>query len=349
MGSTRSKTKWKIIIISIAIIIIYMFLAQPATAIVLKIATLSPDGSYWMKKMRAGAEEVARMTDRRVRFKFYPGGVMGDERAVMRKIRIGQLHGGAITSGGLSKFFSDNQIYNLPIKFNSFDEVDYVRSRMDAIIVNGHRKGGFITFGIAEGGFAYLMSKTPITTVEELRRTKVWIPEEDAMSLETARAFGITPIPLSVAEVRTALQTGLIDTVASSPIGAIALQWHTQVNYLTDTPLLYLYAVLAIDRKAFDKISPQDQQIVNDVMHRIWKEIDRQNRKDNISAMQALRNQEIQFVKPADPEQIEWKKTASVVPRRMIESGELSRDIVIKLEKYLQDYRMKGSDANEHS
>jgi len=349
MGNTINKTAWKIIIISIVIGITCIFLAQPATAIVLKIATLSPDGSFWMKKMWAGAEEVARKTDRRVRFKFYPGGVMGDERAVMRKIRIGQLHGGAITSGGLSKFFSDNQIYNLPIKFNSFDEVDYVRNRMDTIIVNGHREGGFVTFGIAEGGFAYLMSKTPITTLDELRRTKVWIPDEDAMSLETARAFGITPIPLSIAEVRTALQTGLIDTVTTSPIGAIALQWHTQINYLTDTPLIYLYAVLAIDRKAFDKISPQDQQIVNDVMRRVWKEIDRQNRQDNINAMQALRNQEIQFVKPADPEQLEWKRTASVVPRRMIESGALSRDIVIKLEKYLQDYRMKGPGPNEHS
>jgi len=349
MGSTRSKTKRKIIITSVVIGIACMFLAQPAAAIVLKIATLSPDGSFWMKKLRAGAEEVARKTDRRVRFKFYPGGVMGDDRAVMRKIRIGQLHGGAITSGGLSKFFSDNQIYNLPIKFNSFDEVDYVRSHMDNIIVNGHREGGFVTFGIAEGGFAYLMSKRPITTLDELRRTKVWIPEEDVISLEIARAFGITPISLSIAEVRTALQTGLIDTVTTSPIGAIALQWHTQVNYLTDTPLIYLYAVLAIDRKAFDKISPQDQQIVNDVMRRVWKEIDRQNRQDNINAMQALRNQKIQFVKPTDPEQLVWKKTASVVPRRMINSGILSREIVIKLDKYLEDYRMKGSGANEHS
>ncbi len=320
--------------------------ASPARAIVLKIATISPEGSSWMKMMRQGTDEVARKTASRVRFKFYPGGVMGDNKAVLRKIRIGQLQGGLVTSGSLTQFFSDNQVYNLPITFNSFDEVDYVRSYMDPIIIDGFFRGGFVTFGLAEGGFAYLMSKAPIKSAGDLRRHKIWIPEDDAMSLETARAFGVTPIPLSIAEVRTGLQTGLIDTVAISPIGAIALQWHTQVNYLMDTPLIYLYAVLAVDRGAFDRISPEDQKIVNDVIGRVFKKIDRRNRRDNLKAIEALQNQGIQFVKPDILEQKEWKRLAASIPKRMIESGKLSQDMLNKLEKYLSDYRAKGPEPD---
>ncbi len=310
--------------------------------VVLKIATEAPDGHVWMDMMHAAADEVAQKTDGRVTFKFYPGGVMGDNKAVLRKIRIGQLQGGMVTSGSLSRFYPDNQVYNLPITFNSLEEVDFVRGHMDQIIIDGLRQGGFVTFGLAEGGFAYIMSKAPISSAQDLRQHKIWVPEEDPISMETARSFGVTPIPLAIAEVRTALQTGLIDTVAISPIGALALQWHTQVDYITDTPMIYLYAVLAIERRAFDAISPADQKIVNDVVSLTFKEIDRINREKDIEALKVLRNQGIQFIKPDRAEQNEWTRLAEAVPRRMVESGSLSQAILDKLEKYLKAYRSKG-------
>jgi TRAP-type C4-dicarboxylate transport system substrate-binding protein len=217
---------------------------------------------------------------------------------------------------------------------------------MDQIIIDGLHDGGFVTFGLAEGGFAYIMSKAPIRSAGDLRKHKIWVPEEDDMSMATAKSFGVTPIPLSIAEVRTALQTGLIDTVAISPIGAVALQWHTQVDYVTDSPMIYLYAVLAIERRAFNKISPADKKIVSDVIGRTFKEIDRINREDNIKAMKVLRNQGIQFIKPSKSEQIEWAELAHAVPRRMIEQGSLSQDILDKFEQFLKDYRSKGSESD---
>ena len=106
--------------IRIITIMLILMLTGQVQAMRLKIATLSPEGSVWMQKMREGAEELARKTDSRVKIKYYPGGVMGDDKAVLRKIRIGQLHGGAVISGSLSKFYPDNQIYSLPLKFKSF-------------------------------------------------------------------------------------------------------------------------------------------------------------------------------------------------------------------------------------
>ncbi|MBW2012586.1 MAG: TRAP transporter substrate-binding protein DctP [Deltaproteobacteria bacterium] len=328
--------------IRIITIVLIFTLTGPAQAMRFKIATLSPEGSVWMQKMREGAEELTRKTDNRVTIKYYPGGVMGDDQAVLRKIRIGQLHGGAVVGGSLSRFYPDNQIYSLPLKFRSFDEVDYVRKHLDPLIAQGLEKGGFVTFGIAEGGFAYVMSKVPIRTVEEMRRQKVWIPDNDPMILESVKAFGITPFPLSiVADVRAGLQTGLINTVTTPPIGAVALQWHTQINYLMYEPFLYIYGVLALDRKAFAKISPDDQRIFREIMGRKFRELDRLNREDNVNALEVLRKQGIEFIKPSGEALKKWYDDAGTVPKRLVNAGKLSQDMVDTLETLLKDYRSK--------
>ncbi len=328
------------------IVILTIIWTDNIQAIRFKIATLSPDGSVWMQKMRKGAKEIAQKTDNRVKVKYYPGGVMGDDKAVLRKIRIGQLQGGAVVSGSLSKFYPDNQIYSLPLKFKSFQEVDYVRKHLDQRIIDGLEKGGFVTFGIAEGGFAYVMSNFPIRTVNEMRQQKVWIPDNDPMILETIKAFDIIPIPLSIADVRVGLQTGLINTVATPPIGAVALQWHTQLKYVMDEPFLYIYGVLAVDRKAFKKMSVNDQLIFRRIMGRIFRDLDRINREDNVKAREALRKQGIKFIKVPDESLTKWYKDASAVPRQLIETGKLSQGMVDTLETLLQDYRSKQSNVD---
>ena len=318
--------------------------AGPAASLELKIATLSPDGSPWMQKMRQGAKEVAEKTSNRVHFKFYPGGIMGNDKAVLRKIRIGQLHGGFLTGGSLIKVFGDAQVYSLPLKFRSLQEIDYVRERMDHYMMTGFEKGGFITFGLAEGGFAYVMSNAPVRSVEELRNHKVWIPDHDPTVSEAMHAFGIKPIPLSIADVRSGLQTGLIDTVTVSPIGAIVLQWHTQVKYLTELPMAYIYGLLAVDRKAFSKIPPEDQEVVRRTMERIFREIDRQNRTANIEALKVLRNLGIQFVEPVLGTEGDWFAFAAGLTQRLVDSGAVSETMVNELDGHLETYRSRGSE-----
>jgi TRAP-type C4-dicarboxylate transport system substrate-binding protein len=318
-----------------------MMLPGQALGIRLKIATLSPEGSVWMQKMREGSQELARRTNNRIRIKFYPGGVMGDDNTVLRKIRIGQLHGGAVIGGSLTKYFKDSQIYGLPMKFKSFEEIDYVRRQLDQRIIDGFEKGGFVTFGIAEGGFAYVMATVPIRTVEEMRRQKVWVPDNDKTILESVQAFGIKPIPLSIADVRAGLQTGLINTVTIPPIGAIALQWHTQIKYLMDEPFLYIYGVLAVARKVFEKLSPDDQRVFREIMGRVFQELDRLNRQDNVKAREALRKQGIEFVKPDADDLKQWYDKAAAIPERLVKAGKLSREMVNTLESLLEDYRSK--------
>ncbi|MBT6338507.1 MAG: TRAP transporter substrate-binding protein DctP [Desulfobacula sp.] len=331
----------------LVLILFILLLTQTVYAVRLKIATLSPEGSMWMEKMRKGAEMVAQKTDNRVTFKFYPGGVMGNDKTVLKKIRIGQLQGGAVVAGSLSQFFPANQIYAQPLKFKTIKEVDYVRKYMDQYVIDGLDNAGFVTFGLIGGGFAYIMSQKPITTVQDLRNQKVWIPDNDKISQDSIQAFGVTPIPLSIADVRTGLQSGLINTVATSPVGAVVLQWHTQIEYITNIPLIYLHAVLAVDKEKFLKINEQDRKIVTQIMTKALNKIDIQNREDDINAIQALKNRGITFITPSKDDLADWQKIADVASKKMVESGILPRDMADRLDNHLIDFHSNAQTKND--
>ncbi len=331
----------------LALILFILLITENVHAARLKIATLSPEGSMWMEKMRNGADMAAQATDNRVTFKFYPGGVMGDDKTVLRKISIGQLHGGAVVAGSLSQFFPANQLYAQPLKFQNLKEVDCVRKYMDKYIINGLDAAGFVTFGIIGGGFAYIMSQNPIETVADLRNQKVWIPDNDKISQDSIKAFGVTPIPLSIADVRTSLQSGLINTVATSPVGAVVLQWHTQIKYILDIPLIYLHAVFAVDKNAFLKIAEQDRKIVSQIMTKALNEIDIQNREDDINAIQALKERGVTFITPSRAAKVEWQKIADTASEEMIKSGILPRDVADQMDKYLADFHSKENVTND--
>lgn len=329
------------------LILFIMLITDNVQAVRLKIATLSPEGSMWMEKMRNGAKQVAQKTDNRVKFKFYPGGVMGDDKTVLRKMRIGQLHGGAVVGGSLSRFFPANQIYAQPMKFKSLAEVDYIRKYMDQYIIKGLDKAGFTTFGIIGGGFAYIMSQKPVPTVQALRKQKVWIPDNDKISQNSIRAFGITPIPLPISDVLTSLQSGLINTVAISPVGAVVLQWHTQIEYVTNIPLIYLYGILAIDKEKFLKIAEQDRKIVTQVMTKTSKAIETENIKDNIKAIQVLKNRGVTFLTPEQDARKNWYQIAKSASEKMVESNTLPRDVVDTIDSYLARFHSREITADD--
>lgn len=304
-----------------------------------KIATLAPDGSSWMNDMRAAAEEVEKLTEGRVTFRFYPGGVMGNDQSVLRKMRIGQLHGATFTSGGLAGVYPDLLVYSQPFLFRDLAEVDYVRERMDPVLRQGLEKAGFVNFGFAEGGFAKIMALKPIRNSADLDNEKAWIPEGDDLSYQVIKELGVSPVTLPITDVLTGLQTGLISVIAASPLGAIAFQWHSRISYMTDEPLVYLTGILAISDKSFNRLSESDRAIVRKVFDDLYARMDKRNRADNLAAQDALENQNVTFVQ-VDAEALpKWRATAERVGRRMATEGKYSIALTDKVYELVNQYR----------
>jgi len=275
----------KKIILSIAVLLLS---APVFSAVTLKIATATPDGTQWMKDMRASAKEIKERTDGRVLIKYYGGGIKGSDAKVLGQIRIRQLQGGAFTPSALAAQYSDLNLYGMPLVFDSEEEVAFVRSRMDARLQQGLEDAGFVNFGFATSGFANIMSSTPIKTLADLEGKRVWVPEGDTIGYQSMKAMSLNPVTLPLTDVLTGLQTGLIDIVASPPIVALVLQWHTKVKYVTEVPLLYSFGYMAVDKKAFDKISDTDKAIVREVMTRIYEDFDKINLIENRKAFDSL-------------------------------------------------------------
>lgn len=305
----------------------------------LKIATLSPDGTSWMKLMREGAKQVAEQTNGRVKLKFYPGGVMGSDDAVMRKIRLGQLHGAALPTGALYKQAPNLKIYNIPALFNSFEEVDAVRAVMDDILLEELEQNGFVSLGFAEGGFAYMMGKQNIGTLSEVQQRKVWIPAGDPFLQDVVENFGVSPIPLGLGDVLASLQTGMIDTVASSPTAAIALQWHTQVSNMLDFPILYFLGTMVVQERALKRVKPEDREILKTVMRQQFAKIDSQNRKDNKSAYDALQKMGLTLLTLAPEEAQEWRDKAAAMSTRLVAKKDVSEALFNQAQTLLSAQR----------
>jgi TRAP-type C4-dicarboxylate transport system substrate-binding protein len=309
---------------------------QPQT---LKIATIAPEGSSWMQDMRAGAKSIEQHTDGRVRFKFYGGGVQGNDKQVQRKMRTGQLHGGAFTSGAMNQFQPDADLLSLPLLFESIDEARYVRERLEGDLRQRLEDAGFVNFGFAAAGFAYMMSNKPLRTLSDLDGRKVWLPEGDAVGFAALRALGVAPVMMPVTDVMTGLQTELLDSVAVPPVGAVVFQWHTRLKYITDVPLAYVYAALLIDRKAFERIRPADQRVVREVMEGIYRKFDQYGVTDNEEALQALLDSGLQRVEPDVAEASEWRAIVHRSHSQLAAAGQFDPALLERMLALIDEFR----------
>ncbi|MBL0041777.1 MAG: TRAP transporter substrate-binding protein DctP [Xanthomonadales bacterium] len=319
--------------------------ATAAEAQTLKIATLAPEGTVWMKEMRAAGASIKSRTAGRVEVKFFPGGVMGNDTAVLRKIKLGQLQGGALSGAELSPIYRDASIYSLPFIFNDLAEVDYVRGKIDPLLRAGFEKSGLVAVGLSGGGFAYLMSTKPIANKDDLRATKVWVPQNDRIAQVAFEKAGVNPIALPLGDVNTSLQTGLLETVGITTSGAIAFQWHTKVKHAVDLPLTYVIGVLAIDQKAFNRVTAADQPIVREEFAKAFAELDAAGKRDNESARAALTKQGIVFKVPSADEIGYWHGIGEQTLKQMLANNEISKELLDAILQARAEYRAKTAPA----
>lgn len=265
---------------------------------VFKIATLAPQGSAWMNFIQAGATKIAEETDGRVKFKFFAGGIQGNDSKVLRKMRNGQLHGGAFSAGSLSNLTSSVLLYGLPFLFNDEKEVNLIRAEFDDYVEQSLLDAGLVTFGFAGGGFAQIMSNSKVSNLQDLKGKRVWIPEGDTVSYKGMEHFGLSPVTLPITDVLTGLQTGLVDVIGASATAALVLQWHTKVSHVSSMNVSYLYGVLGISEKHYQKISPADQEIVQRNFRKVYKQMEKLSAKDDARAAEALIGSGITVVEP---------------------------------------------------
>jgi TRAP-type C4-dicarboxylate transport system substrate-binding protein len=300
----RTKTVKSIGLAILAVLVLALTAGAGSGKNVIKIATLAPEGSSWIEAFDGINAELKKKTSGAVRFKIYAGGVLGDEKDMIRKMYVGQIQGAVLTSAGLSNIFSEMDVFQIPFLFESYDEVDYVEKNMAGLFKKGFEKKGFTLLAWSEGGFIRLMSTVPIASVDDLRKAKVWTWEDAPMAKAIFDEAGISAIPLSLPDVLVGLQTGLVDVVYAPPSGAISLQWFTKTKYMTDLPLIYLIGALVVTQKSFNRLSPENRKVLVEVCSKHMAHLKEIIRQENQEAIQVMIRHGVKLIKPSN-DQIE--------------------------------------------
>ena len=315
--------------------------AAPAAAQTIKIATLAPDGSAWMRELRAAAAEVKAGTDGRVDVKFYPGGVMGNDAVVLRKMRLGQLQGGILTSSELSLVYPDAPVYSLPFLVSSWDEIEHVRKTVDPMLAKGFEERGIRMLGVSGLGFAYLMGDKPLGSSGELGGRKLWVPQNDTVAARIFEMGGVSTIPLPIGDVFTSLQTGLVDTVVNTPSGAVVLQWHGKMKHMVDLPLTFVVGYLVVDDKAWKKLAPADQAVLAKAFADAGRRMDVNTRRDDAAALEAMKKQGLK-VAPMDPaEARRWQALGAKLVTELEAQQKISPEVLAAVRRALAEYRAR--------
>lgn len=303
-----------------------------------KIASLAPEGSIWITQFQKFADDVSQQTNGEVAFRIYPGGIMGDDQAMYRKMRVGQLHGGGFTMSGIASVVPDFRVMSIPFLFDSYDEVDAVKKGMLPMFEERFRQKGMELLAMTEVGFIYTMSSHPIATKAEMQKSTIWIPAGDPLAATFVDTIGISPVQLSIPDVLSSLQTGLVDTVFNSLYGSIVMQWFTKAKYVTDSPFGYAYGAVALDQKRFDKLPPAYAKIIKVSSDKYFSVLTDETRKSNEDSRKVMEERGVTFVQADKKTVLELKEHRDEAVKRLL-GNDFSKEIYQKVIKLLEAYR----------
>jgi TRAP-type C4-dicarboxylate transport system substrate-binding protein len=254
----------------------------------LRIATLAPEGSAWAKILAEAARDLESQTDGRVTTKLYTGASQGDERDVVRKMKLEQLDGGQLTAVGLSLIYPGIRVLELPFLFESVDEVDYVRDKMWPYFHEKFAGKGYVLAARGDVGWTYMYSNRAVKSRADVNKLKMWAWQDDPIVRALFRRIELNGVPLGVPEVLDALESGRIDACYGPPLAAVALQWYTKVTHATSLPVAYSMGAVVVRADAIAGLSKEDAAAFEKIGEAMGEKLVKRIRRDNKRALKAM-------------------------------------------------------------
>lgn len=269
----------------------------------IKVGVLAPEGTGWAKNIKNMANEIKEATKGNVELKIYYGGSQGDEQDVLRKIRLGQLHGGIFTGKTLGEISGDVRVIEIPFMFNhNRDKALKTLEAMQPYFDQKFSEKKFKSLATFEIGQVYFVTLKKVQDLNAIKSLKIWSWDGDPIVTTMFESMNLNGVSLALPDVLSSLSTGVIDAAYAPPIGMIALQWNTKVKYMVDFPISYSIGAFVISNDAWAKVSPADQKATLAIAKKYEKQINAGNAKDNDDAIAAMKAQKIEFVKFSDTE-----------------------------------------------
>ena len=318
-----------------------MSLAMPAGAATIKLGTLAPKGSPWHKALEDMAAQWANISQGKVRIRIYPGGVAGDESDMVRKMRIGQLQAAALTGNGLSSISQDIQALQMPMMFRSDAELDHVRARMMPKLEGALAARGFHVMNWADAGWVHFFTQEPVVKPDDLKPLKLFAWVGESAHIGAWREAGYKPVPLPATEIHTALSSGLINAVPTTPVAALSYQWFGLANHMTELKWAPLVGATVITDRAWKGVPDMFKEQLRESARRIGSRLQGEIRELGVEAIAVMKKHGLKVHAVPPGVVAQWEEGARRGYPRLI--GQIvPEDTVAEVERLRDAYRASG-------
>lgn len=223
-----------------------------------KMATMAPKGSVYHKIMMEMGEAWKGASGGEVELKLYAGGVAGSDANVVDKMRLQTLHAGLLTSGGVSAIDTAIHALQLPMTYDSFREIDFVLEKLRPDLDAAYTAKGFVALDYIYGGWVRFFAKEAGCTPDDLANRKLFVFAGSPVE-KLWKDAGFKPVPLPSTEISTALQSGLITALPTTPQAAMLMQWQKHAPYMCTPKWAPLTGAILIKKEVWDGIAPELQ------------------------------------------------------------------------------------------
>jgi TRAP-type C4-dicarboxylate transport system substrate-binding protein len=319
-------------------------LRAPAAAeepVVLRWATVAPEGSAWAREGQAFAREVAQLTEGRVKIKFYWGGITGDELQTLEHVRRGRID--AIASGGMSclRMAPSLRVFRIPGMFRDRGEAAHVNNRLQSTIDAEFLRAGYINLGELSVGPEMMFTREPVRSMSDLKRLKVWFWDLDPVLAAQLPAMGLSTASGPISEALHLFESGQSQAIFAVPTAALAFQWSAQSRYLLDLPLGMLRGCLVVTTRAYDALRSEDQHALRVAGAKAALRLEEVGRESDEALLRGLfARQGLALVMPSEGFRSELFAAATAARDQMPDSV-VPRALVLRVLTILADYRMR--------
>lgn len=318
---------------------------SPASAlaqrVTVKLGTVAPERSPWFNSVKRIAQRWEEASGGKVKLKIYAGGVAGDEEDMLRKIKIGQLHAATITGVGLSQVAKSTVALQIPMLMRSYEELDYVRSRLKETIEKDLEEAGFIVLNWGDAGWVHFFSKEPeATTPDDFRDLKIMVGAKDASSEAAWKSAGFNPVPVAVTDVLQGLQTGLLDAFASPPIFALSSQWFALAPNMVPVNWSPLNGATVISKRRWEKVPEELRAELLKIAEEEGEKSKKEIRELGQKSIQAMKERGLNVVELAEADLAKWEQAAQEA-YASVRGKVVSAELFDRVRELAAEYRAK--------
>ncbi|KQC09671.1 MAG: hypothetical protein APR62_13820 [Smithella sp. SDB] len=307
-----------------------------------KMGTLAPAGVGWAALIKDEVTPgILKVTNGQMVLDWYWGGTMGDDQDILSKMRNGHLQGGGFSGQGMVMACPEIALLELPFLFDSYDEVEYVYSKLRPRINKWFEKHGYHLVVLAEQDFDQIYSiKNPIKTPDDFRNSRIltWYGPLEEKTLKTLSA---SPLPIRVPEVAASIRTGVCDAFISPALWAVGTQMYTVMKYINPVHIRYSPAGGIVMLSTWNTFPKNLQDAIDNYTLSIEKEFRKKVRAGNEKCLKSMYKYGMQEVKMTPAEIDVLKKRLMPVWDEFAAKGYYSKAELAEVKKLLAEFRSK--------